>query len=47
MPKKYYDIGWNERMDNKPFVHGWGQDYTDGWKDADEYLKAGGKLKRI
>ena len=47
MKKFYYDTGWNERVGGKPFVHGRGQDYSDGWKDCDEYLKQGGKKKYI
>lgn len=33
---RYYDIGWNARIDNKPFNPKAYQDWKDGWKDYNE-----------
>lgn len=37
----YYDDGWNQRVDGMDFVIGRGQDYSDGWCDCDQHMKAG------
>jgi hypothetical protein len=47
--KAFYDQGWNDRIDNKPWdIMGSTYHYRDGWKDcaelSDEERKELGKI---
>lgn len=36
---KYYDQGWNARLDNEPFNKNATRDWRDGYNDADEAVQ--------
>ena len=41
--KRFYDEGWNARVNEEPFDPSAAKDWRDGWKDCDEATAEHGK----